>query len=1401
MANRLLGILEEEPKQNRLAGLLSDIKAPIPDPLEEERQLNDTIDISEKSDVSLPTAMNNQDTFKSIQDRQDKARRIIAPHVAAGMGGFSPFITRETALTVPVHPVRAAREIAKGIARFGQVSVGGTFGGTFYDWIGQFIENGGAAVDWFSKLGTKNKDQIYNPFAEAIMATGKNISTYGKESREWWIHQGTTGWEALDEDLKKTDPISYGTGRLTEGVASSGLSVLAVYLSGGAAAPALIGKGIQINRGLIVLSSMSAAGGFEHAQNQGENFLWSTVHGLADGSLEYVAETSFLDGIGQNAKAVTAGFKEAGEELFTGMFQNTRGHILENENQGMNAYDSAKDAIGSSLKQAPWDVAAGFLGGWGMQGGANLSQLVSRSIAKPLTEVPAEGVVAPEVVIEPTEATLQRVGEAQVNVLEAIKKHGRGGITEAEQHPELVAAKHRREVAENDLFNSLSEEFKIGDEIDGYKLRQAKFDLARTADTQLKTGMPVTFDFMGVEGINKEGDVRTFREDQIGQIESRKAFQEFVKPTEAPSIVPVRTEDVGEPVAVAKDVDSIVKPLEPTKAPVEVIPEEPGRLESSPPPQEPRLPGGRQAGAATFIPDLAAEVHTIGKRLISDPVELVKGTVTLAKRNLRRATTAIRNMGPAGRLISNDLNDIQFQVTRNTNNDLFDIRDVYKGVTKPNREIIGQVVNKRIDPETQPEWIRERADRVREVMDRSMQTARDLDMKRTVRGQKIPIGGKGNAFPQVPNEAGRKFLEEAFAEGRRSDMVFAWAQAQVQDGKYKTIDNAITALQGMRDAQIRGVNRYLETDRVELPVEMIEWDGAKILPRIVERNWMTVEGVRKWGDNFGLVKTRIETIRNDVSRDDARAVKTFIETAFGISSTASAQAEKISNIVRGTQFITKVGVSPLTIMRNMFDRLAKGFTISPVATATTFVKYPPFINTFIKFSQRLEESMIRRGAVFGHGSLSEGFEAGSVITELASAPFSSSERGNQVFISLVQEQKLWADIAALQGRREVTNRLEEAVRGVFGQSTSQIKFRLEKAGGAKLVDQVLKGEKVTEDQMSLMLHEAVRDKAFPLILTTKPLWFDSSPLMKVIAQFKTWPIQQSNMIWQDVVKYTYKTGDPTRLLGFLMGTLIAGELYNILRDFLLDKDESILSKFKDDAGQKEIALAILNDLVDGGIVGMLADFTYGIRDWITGVSFNSAERVWETTGQIRRNPRETLTALRRLARREISLVRQAEGIANKLDKALGKKENIVGEYQAWRSRGWDWNNQKKNPSLSDKVQSWADRVMFGVDEFPTGENTLAYEMASRQIVAGDINDATKYLKTILDRADDRKKALAGIRISMFQKSPLGKVARKDRGRFLSQFTPAQRKEAEAVQRQYEKMYNQALQAVVKGESK
>ncbi|MFH0826096.1 MAG: hypothetical protein V2B18_25375 [Pseudomonadota bacterium] len=797
-----------------------------------------------------------------------------------------------------------------------------------------------------------------------------------------------------------------------------------------------------------------------------------------------------------------------------------------------------------------------------------------------------------------------------------------------------------------------------------------------------------------------------------------------------------------------------------------------------PPPSEPRLAGGPQAGGTTIIPDVAVEAAGIARTLTNNPVRLVSAVWESLKRNYPPATAYLRTLGRAGALTANELDDIQYEVTRKHNTDMADLREIHRRVSKSQRELLYQAMNERIPLDKLPDWLQQRVVAVRELLDRAMKQAASLGMERKLAsGERVIVGGKGQAYPQVPNAEGLRFLEEAYVQGKGSSRVFAWAQDQVKAGRFENVDQAIKELVRFRDTRFRGVNAYLERSRVELPVEMVEWDGARTLSTVIERNWMTVEGVRKWGVDFQKLYGRLERMREEHGADAAQRVKTFIQISFGIQSPAGREAQTISNLIRAFQFITKISLSPLTIVRNMIDRLAKGMMDSPLATIQTFIEYPPFINALLPHARRLEDQMIRNGVVFGHGTISEGYEAGSFFADLAKSPFTASERGNQVFIAAVNYKKLMHDIAILE--REYPGslgRIEKAVRTVFGQAPAQAAERV----GPDIAAKVAAGAEVKQEDIYRFLHEMVRDRAFPMILTTKSIWYDAHPMMKILAQFKTWPMRQTDMIWRDVVKYTIHTGDMTRLIGFLLGTLIAGELYNILRDLIYGRKESI-------ALAEDTPKAVLRDLADGGFWGIAADLTYGIWDWAGGVSLKTGKNVVETAHHIWKAPGLAPEALDRLLTKEVAPYRQVKELARRVDSG-----DMSEAYGQWRAKAYEWKETQEAPGPFAKAAHYTEDIVFGRPTHEIGENTLALELASRRIVTGDIDGAAEYLAYVLNRADDRDSALAGIKSSRTRRSPLGAIPEKDQMAFLKSLGPEERRAVRQLQRKYIQMYDRAI---------
>jgi hypothetical protein len=345
-----------------------------------------------------------------------------------------------------------------------------------------------------------------------------------------------------------------------------------------------------------------------------------------------------------------------------------------------------------------------------------------------------------------------------------------------------------------------------------------------------------------------------------------------------------------------------------------------------------------------------------------------------------------------------------------------------------------------------------------------------------------------------------------------------------------------------------------------------------------------------------------------------------------------------------------------------------------------------------------------------------------------------------------------------------------------------------------MLDKIKAGKNLTQEEISWFLHQMVRDRAFPLIMSTKQIWYDNHPLIKVMAQFKTWSIRQTEHIWNDVLKYTIKTKDPTRLIGFVTGVLVAGEIYNEMRDWLYGKQESILSQSKLPEGERDIPKAILEDLLDGGLVGVVSDFSYGIYDWAKGPTFATAKNLGDALTTLKKEPELTVENLKKLTASEVAPYKQVQALYDKV-KAKTDASNISQDYMDWRSKTWEW-HQKNTMSPYEKWQAWSDRVIWGVQNFPPGENTLALEMFSRQVLLGDVEDAANYVEVMLERAKepgDLKDNLTSIKQSMSGRSPLGYIAKEDRGKFLASLSEQDRSDIIALDLRYKTLSVQAIQ--------
>ncbi len=774
------------------------------------------------------------------------------------------------------------------------------------------------------------------------------------------------------------------------------------------------------------------------------------------------------------------------------------------------------------------------------------------------------------------------------------------------------------------------------------------------------------------------------------------------------------------------------------------------------------------------------------------------GTADAIRRNVLRVEDALGFWGTAGQKVRRDLQEISARTAKNVGNTSQNIRAIFKGLTAKEKIVIAQLTDNAITEFNQPRRLVERARLLKQQLDIMQNEAIAVEL----RTSKLT----GKAFPQVPNKKGKEFLEEAEVKGAQSHRIFAWAQEKVKDGKFKTVDSAIAALQNYRRQRLRGTEGYFEGARtVELDLDMREWSPDKILSGIIEGGWEAIEGARQWGitkdGNFRDIRTSIERIRNEVGKDQANLLEDYIKAQYG-QSRASVAARKWNKRARSVQFVGKLALSPLTITRNMLDRYAKGLTHGTIGTnIKTSILFPPFLNKYLKTSQKIQDEMIRRGAVLGHGHLSEGFASGGAITRFIGQPFALSERGNQTYIAIVKKLQLEADIRSLNemgGENGTVGKMYNRMLTIVGQSQQQTRKRVLTDLTNDQLAEALSQKEINDDVMAEVLHRVVTDSAFPLTLASKRMWWGNKPFVQTATQFKIWTSDQMRFMYKDELKYTVATGDPSRLARFILGTWLAGELYNIARDFLTDKDESLVSTLLDKDGRnaKAISKSIANALVDGGVVGVLADLTYGITDWAFGPTVGSIESLARTAIAVKNDPATTVDGLKKFLLDDVPAAKQAQGVLDRIDRTFFDENNLTENYAKWRKRSFDF--RKKKGELTT-IERTTGRAVLGRPTRLPGPRTLSLEMIARQILVGDPEDAADYIVGIFkDTKPEKLKDLrAAFRQSAINNSPLGNIKKDDIAEFLNQFSAEGQAEIEALQKQWAKNYNEAFKLAAK----
>jgi len=363
-----------------------------------------------------------------------------------------------------------------------------------------------------------------------------------------------------------------------------------------------------------------------------------------------------------------------------------------------------------------------------------------------------------------------------------------------------------------------------------------------------------------------------------------------------------------------------------------------------------------------------------------------------------------------------------------------------------------------------------------------------------------------------------------------------------------------------------------------------------------------------WGDDLEKLEPLLDQIAKEKSPAEARRVARFI--ASDVMGDASAAANAPGGaIFRGLskyQTLTKLGLRPFTALRNATQRLTNSgleHGVGPVLKAQSELLQP------WKQATRLMKGAMQDAGVFaGENAGREGL--GNKAADAALAMFDRAEKGNRYVAARVRQIGMEKDLnllMKLESENPAVTRLRQVL--TLGDRTEDAAFRrLARAGLDEdaVKDAIAKGGRLEMDQYQEAMHRAVTDQQFAQNLASSPMWWQSSPAMRSLTQFKGFGAKQTNLVWEYVGKEALVHKNYAPLARYLAFTQLAGELYHASRDVATGGRTSVSTyvagqKAKDVKPEaKQVAVRMWQNFGAGGGLGLLTDFVMspgGDAEW------------------------------------------------------------------------------------------------------------------------------------------------------------------------------------------------------------
>lgn len=663
-------------------------------------------------------------------------------------------------------------------------------------------------------------------------------------------------------------------------------------------------------------------------------------------------------------------------------------------------------------------------------------------------------------------------------------------------------------------------------------------------------------------------------------------------------------------------------------------------------------------------------------------------------------------------------------------------------------------------------------------------------------GSFVALKTSGRSLPQILNKKGQEYYHKLFyKQGLKNRTTRALAKNLVDRNIAKDENEALAMLREWSAGQLRSTMPYFQRARLlEVPDEFRELNPAKFMPTIIRNNNLFIAGIKQFGFRFKGGKpdqlnlaAEIEEIRSVHGSYVANMLDEYIQGIWGKGTSTN----KIASFMSNYETITKLA-GVLGSFRNRMQMIVNGVTMyGPVTVARAHMTHAAKWN---KESKRIVEAIRGSGITRVGSALTATETPHSTMVQRVlkwAGGFSIAEKSNQEIAGIIALYGIEKDIKRLHAleSKEVK---DSWISPFFGVSQEAIKRRLDKI---KVTDKdiIFLTEKLKRSQEDGSLDPSKRldindiktfafafnrDHNFPMTITTEPLWWRNSPWLRLLAKFKPFGLEQVRMIYRDTLVEA-RHGNMMPMLRFVIAGEVVGELYNILRDILYGREESIsvnLWKNPNKTTKERLAVSMLNNLADGGVVGIFADAVYGVDGFIGGPAASTMGNIADLVdGTLVTPGADKAGVFKDFLEKEIPAIRQMEGAWKFFKRAAGNEaEQNMLDYHSARTRIREVNRDIEETG-GDVALRYARRVVKGFQSYDLTARTYDIRAAAEAIAKGTpdyIEAASERISDVLVDTDERKlmDARNSLKSALMNRAPLSSVNKRNRAEFRKRFT-------------------------------